>query len=107
MTSALFVSRFGEGKPMLCLHGIEAHGVRFVGLASYLPGYQIVAPDLRGHGRSTRSGPFSVEQHVADLVPILDELGAETTILGHSFGGRIAWEIARVAPDKVARLVPR
>jgi lipase len=105
MASELFVSRFGRGAPLLCLHGIEAHGIRYVGLASHLQGFEIVAPDLRGHGRSPRTGPFSVEQHVSDVLPILEELGPETTLLGHSFGGRIAWELARVAPGAVARLV--
>jgi lipase len=105
MTSPLFVSRFGRGAPMVALHGIEAHGVRYVGLASYLPEFQIVAPDLRGHGRSPRSGPYTLEQHVADVLPLLDELGPETTLLGHSYGGLIAWEVARAAPDAITRLV--
>ena len=90
---------------MLCLHGIEAHGLRFIGLASYLDGICIVAPDLRGHGRSPRTGPFSLEQHVQDILPILSDLGPQTTLLGHSYGGYIAWEVARAAPDAIARLV--
>src|SRR6187455_2988265 len=90
---------------MLALHGIEAHGVRYVGLARYLEGVEIVAPDLRGHGRSPRNGPFTLEQHVTDLLPLLDELGPETTLLGHSYGGLIAWEVARAAPAAIKRLV--
>jgi lipase len=105
MASPLFVSRFGTGEPIVALHGIEAHGVRYVGLATYVDGFHIVAPDLRGHGRSPRIGPFTLEQHVADLMPIVEELGAQTTLLGHSYGGLIAWEIARAAPDAIKRLV--
>jgi lipase len=105
MPSPLFVTRFGRGAPMLCLHGLEAHGVRYVGLASYLDGVEIVAPDLRGHGRSPRNGPFTLEQHVDDILPILRDLGPTTTLLGHSYGGLIAWEVARAAPDAVERLV--
>src|SRR6188508_268380 len=90
---------------MLALHGIEAHGVRYVGLARYLEGVEIVAPDMRGHGRSPRSGPFTLDQHVADILPLLTELGPETTLLGHSYGGLIAWEIARAAPTALKRLV--
>ena len=90
---------------MLALHGIEAHGVRYVGLARYLEGVEIVAPDMRGHGRSPRWGPFTLEQHVADLLPLLDELGPKTTLLGHSYGGLIAWEVARAAPEAIERLV--
>jgi lipase len=105
MPSPLFVTRFGRGAPMICLHGIEAHGLRYVGLASYMPGYQIVAPDLRGHGRSPRTGPYSLDQHVADILPLLEEFGPETTLLGHSYGGRIAWEVARAAPNALSRLI--
>ena len=90
---------------MLALHGIEAHGVRYVGLASYLDDFEIVAPDLRGHGRSPRTGPYTPEQHVADILPVLEELGPTTTLLGHSYGGWIAWELARAAPEALARLV--
>ena len=105
MASPLFVSRFGRGAPLLCLHGIEAHGLRFLGLAAHLDGVEIIAPDLRGHGRSPREGPFTLDQHVRDVLPILDDLGPETTLLGHSYGGFIAWELARVAPSALARLV--
>jgi lipase len=105
MATPLFVSRFGHGAPMLCLHGIEAHGLRFIGLASYLDGVEITAPDLRGHGRSPRVGPFTLEQHVQDILPILRDLGPETTALGHSYGGYIAWEVARAAPEAIAKLI--
>lgn len=105
MASPLFVSRFGRGAPMVCLHGIESHGLRFIGLSRYLEGVQIVAPDLRGHGRSPRGGPFTLDQHVRDLLPILSDLGPETTLVGHSYGGLIAWELARAIPGTVARLV--
>src|SRR6187399_1292626 len=104
LASPLFVSRFGRGAPLLCLHGITAHGVRYVGLAAYLDGHEIVAPDLRGHGRSPRTGPFTLEQHVQDILPILSDLGPETTLLGHSYGGLIAWEIARAAPTAISHL---
>lgn len=105
MASPLFISRFGRGAPLLCIHGIEAHGLRFIGLAAHLDGFEIVAPDLRGHGRSPREGPFILDQHVRDILPILSDLGPETTLLGHSYGGLIAWEVARAAPHAIARLV--
>jgi len=101
----LFVSRFGAGRPLLCLHGIEAHGLRFIGLAQRLPGVTVVAPDLRGHGRSPKVGPWTMAQQLADLRPLLESLGPRTVLLGHSYGGRIAWELARAAPDRLAGLI--
>jgi lipase len=101
----LFVSQFGAGRPLLCLHGIEAHGLRFIALAARLPGVHVVAPDLRGHGHSPGSGPWTVTQHIADLAPLLRELGPRTVVLGHSYGGLIAWELARAMPNALSGLV--
>ena len=104
MTS-LFVQQFGSGRPLLCLHGIEAHGLRFVGIATRLSDVHVVAPDLRGHGHSPGSGPWTVAQHIADLAPLLTSLGPQTVVLGHSYGGLLAWELARAMPDALAGLV--
>lgn len=109
--SRLFVSTFagratgGASRSLLCLHGIEAHGLRFVGLAHRLSGVTVVAPDLRGHGRSPKVGPWTMASHLADLKPLLESLGPRTVLLGHSYGGRIAWELARAAPDRLAGLI--
>jgi lipase len=101
----LFVSQFGAGRPLLCLHGIEAHGLRFVGLAARLRDVHVVAPDVRGHGHSPGSGPWTVARHVADLAPLLESLGPGTVVLGHSYGGLIAWELARALPGAMRGLV--
>ncbi|MEA2676708.1 MAG: lipase [Chloroflexota bacterium] len=103
--SPLFVTQFGRGRPLLCLHGIEAHGLRYVGLAARLTDVHVVAPDVRGHGHSPASGPWTMAQNVADLAPILESLGPQTVVLGHSYGGLIAWELARAMPGALAGLV--
>lgn len=102
---SLFISRFGAGRPILCLHGIEAHGVRYIGLAQRVPGLHVIAPDLRGHGRSPMEGPWTIVQHLADLVRVLDGLGEGVILLGHSYGGLLAWELARTAPDRISALI--
>lgn len=101
----LFVSQFGAGRPLLCLHGIEAHGLRFAALAALLSDVHVVAPDLRGHGHSPGSGPWTVARHIADLAPLLESLGPRTVVLGHSYGGLIAWELARAMPRALRGLV--
>lgn len=93
------------GSPALvCLHGVTNQGRHFAGLAERLADrFHVVALDLRGHGASTWEPPWNLEQHVAD---VLEAAPAErTTWLGHSFGGRIAYEVAAAAPDRVDRLV--
>ena len=90
--------------PLVCLHGVTSHGRHFARLAERLSDrFRVVALDLRGHGDSTWEPPWHLEQHVAD---VLEAAPAERCAwLGHSFGGRIAYEAAAAAPDRVERLV--
>ena len=64
-----------------------------------------LAVDLRGHGRSTWDGPWTVERHVADLLETLDAEGVERVeVVGHSYGGMIGLHLLATAPERVARL---
>lgn len=65
--------------------------------------YRVLAPDLRGFGdRPHRPGPFS---HAEDVLALLDSEGLErAAIVGSSFGGRVALEVATVAPERVLAL---
>ena len=66
----------------------------------------MIGVDYRGHGHSGWEPPWSVEQHVADLVETADALGiAEAAWVGHSFGGRLVAEVAARHADRVARAV--
>jgi lipase len=105
----LHVGRWGTGRPVVvAAHGITATHRSFRALAEQL-GEQatILAPDLRGRGRSNRvSGPFSMAAHADDLVTVLDHVGvARATIVGHSMGGFVAVVTAYRHPERVERLV--
>lgn len=95
------------GRPVICLHGVTGHGRRFRRLGEErLASFRVIGVDYRGHGRSGWEPPWSVEQHVADLVETADALGvAEATWLGHSFGGRLVAELALRHPARVAAAV--
>jgi lipase len=68
-----------------------------------LDDFHVVAPDLLGHGSSPYEPPWSIEDH---LQAIIDTVGLEPAVLvGHSFGGRLAFELAARAPKLVPRLV--
>jgi len=97
----------GDARPLLCLHGITAWGGRFRRLAEHrLGAFRVHAPDLRGHGVSPWEPPWDLDRHVADLVETLDALGAERLpVVGHSFGGRLALELAAGHPERVEALV--
>ena len=105
----LRVGRFGVGgEVVLAAHGITGNHLHFAALANQLvPDFTVVAPDLRGRGRSSDiAGPFSMSAHAADLVAVLDHLEVEkATIVGHSMGGFAAVVCADRYPDRVQRLV--
>ena len=87
----------------MCLHGVTGHGRHFAKLAERLPGFHVLAPDLLGHGSSSYEPPWDIETH-SDAV--VDTVGAAPAILiGHSFGGRLALELAARAPKLVPKLV--
>jgi lipase len=88
---------------IVCLHGVRNHGGHFAPLAKRLADYRVVAPDLLGHGHSPWDPPWRIETH---LDAIVRTVGVRRSILiGHSFGGRLAFELAARAPDLVPKLV--
>jgi lipase len=93
-----------QGAPrVVCLHGVRNHGRHFAPLASRLPGYHVVAVDLLGHGHSPWEPPWDIDTH---LDAIVETVGARSSVvIGHSFGGRLGFELAARAPKLVPKLV--
>jgi lipase len=95
----------GDGPAVVCLHGVTGHGERFKRLATERwTRFHVLAPDLRGHGRSSWEPPWTLATHVEDLVETFGELGPVDWV-GHSFGGRLILELAACAPELVRRVV--
>jgi lipase len=93
---------------VLALHGVRNHGGRYRRLAEdALPDAWMVAPDLRGHGRSGWEPPWDVATHVADVLETLDACGVvgSLEVIGHSFGGLIACALVAQAPERVRGLI--
>ncbi|MCW3065867.1 MAG: alpha/beta hydrolase [Solirubrobacterales bacterium] len=67
----------------------------------------LLAPDLRGRGRSADlPGPYGMAAHVADLLAVLDDAGAEQAVLvGHSLGGFVVAGLAAQHPERVSGVV--
>lgn len=107
--SILNVHTFGDpdGEPLVAVHGITGHGRRFRRLAEQAwPHRRTIAVDLRGHGRSLYDGPWSIPQHVTDVIDTLDSMGiAETDLIGHSYGGVIGYHLLARAPERIRRIV--
>ncbi|PSM39076.1 alpha/beta hydrolase [Streptomyces dioscori] len=103
----LHVTEAGSGAPLLMLHGVgvdaSAQRREIEALARSHP---VIAPDLRGHGRSTRPAAFSLSDHVEDMIGLLDELGlARTAVLGGSMGSYVAQALALAVPQRVRELI--
>src|SRR5437763_11668230 len=109
---ALAAYRLGEAGPdaptVLAVHGITAnsHSWRAVARALGRRG-DLVAPDLRGRGRSNAlPGPYGIAAHARDLVDMLDHLRLERAVLiGHSLGAYIVARLAAEHPDRAAALL--
>ena len=98
----------GEEPPILAIHGSAGHAYGLTALGERLaPDVRFVAVDLRGHGFSDKPPTgYGVEEHVEDVLQLIDALGLERPILlGHSIGGAIATLAAEAAGDGVAGLV--
>lgn len=95
--------RFGpddDGAPtILALHGVTASSRSFLEVAAQLSGYRILAPDLRGRGRSRElPAPYGLRQHAEDLARLMEIYDIEKpVVIGHSMGGFVAVALADVA----------
>jgi len=69
-------------------------------------GYQVLAPDQRGYGRSSRPAgvaAYDIHALTGDLVALLDSVGAERAVfVGHDWGATVVWNLAQLHPDRVA-----
>jgi epoxide hydrolase 4 len=97
-----------DGPLVLCLHGFPelARSWRHQLAALGAAGYRAVAPDMRGYGETELRGPYDVGTLVRDVTGVIEALGRErAVVVGHDWGGAVAWATAARAPDVVERLV--
>lgn len=102
--AAVVRARAVGATPVVFLHGLNsAASVWGPVIGSIAPGRACAALDLRGHGGSTRQGPYAAARHVDDLLAVLDALGwPRVHLVGSSFGGGIALAAAAAHPHRVA-----
>jgi 3-oxoadipate enol-lactonase len=94
----------GNGPALLLVHAGVADARMWAPLVERLEGrFRTIAPDLPGFGRTPPAVAFDP---AGDLLALLDELGVErTAVVGASFGGWVAMEVAVAAPERVSALV--
>lgn len=99
-----------SGPLVLLLHGFPEHWITWRKQIPALAaaGYHVVAPDLRGYGasdRPARTADYRIEKLAADIAGLIDALGASSArVVGHDWGGMVAWRFAMWHPEKLERL---
>lgn len=99
-----------DGEPVgtiVAIHGVTSSHRAFSAVARALPDHRIVAPDLRGRGRSNQlPGPYGMARHADDVAHVLDHLGVTHALpVGHSMGAFVAVVLAHRHPRFTDRLV--
>jgi pimeloyl-ACP methyl ester carboxylesterase len=95
---------------VVLIHGYTDSYLSFSQVAPRIAdaGFYVIVPELRGHGRSDKpkKGPYTVDEHTADVDALLTKLGVKNAnIAGHSLGSFIAQNLAVKNPDKVASII--
>ena len=97
----------GEGPPLVLIHGITASSACWVPVMPALArNHTVIAPDLMGHGASSKPmGDYSLGAFASSVRDLLLALGHErATIVGHSLGGGVAMQFSYQFPERVERL---
>lgn len=99
--------RFGEGDPLIVLHGLFGSLDNWMTLGKmWSDKFDVILVDQRNHGQSPHSEDFSYSTMADDLLLLMNDLGLDRAIiLGHSMGGKTAMEFSMLHPEKVEKLV--
>jgi pimeloyl-ACP methyl ester carboxylesterase len=106
---AIYYEVYGEGEPVLLLHGGLSNGDHWVNVIPTLTeaGYQVIVMDSRGHGRSSfNETPISYAVMASDVLGLMDHLGIDKAdIVGWSDGAIIGLELAMHHPERLHKVV--
>src|ERR1700682_6662463 len=84
----LFAVEDGGGRALVMLHGgMATHLASLPLILPLIPPYRVIAPDLRGSGKSWSRGPLSFDQLADDVEALLDHIGADRVVVGGVSGG--------------------
>jgi pimeloyl-ACP methyl ester carboxylesterase len=108
---AIHFVEHGSGEPVLLLHGFPdfwfmwRHQIPLLAQA----GYRAIAVDMRGYNRSDAPDEIAAydASHLAkDIIRVMDTLGiSKAAIVGHDWGGVVAWHIAMNHPERITKLI--
>lgn len=99
--------RFGQGQPLIILHGFLGSLDNWLTLGKrFSEHYDVILVDQRNHGKSFHSDEFGYEEMVTDLENLIEGLDLDNPILlGHSMGGKTVMQYVAFHPQKIDKLI--
>ncbi len=86
---------FGQGRPIIILHGLFGSARNWQGIArSLAENHHIITPDLRNHGQSFHENSMSYIDIADDIISLCNHLNlSDVILLGHSMGGKVVMKV--------------
>jgi soluble epoxide hydrolase/lipid-phosphate phosphatase len=107
----LAVHELGEGPPLILVHGFPelAYSWRHQLPVLAAAGYRAIVPDMRGYGGSDKPLPvtdYAIQKLIGDIEGLMEALSIErAVIVGHDWGAMLTWQMALLAPERMAGLI--
>ena len=103
----LFYRKYGEGPPLVILHGLMGSSDNWVSIAKMIStSFTVYLPDMRNHGLSPHSDLNDYDSISTDILEFADEHGLGKFFLaGHSMGGKASVHFTMKYPEKIAGLL--
>lgn len=107
MAAKLHYQTYGEGRPVIILHGLFGSSRNWTSFAKKLSeDYQVIAIDLRNHGKSEHADTMTYPEMASDIADVLEESGLEkASLVGHSMGGKVAMTFALQNRSMIDQLI--
>ncbi len=107
----LAIHELGDGPPLILVHGFPelAYSWRHQLPALAAAGYRAIAPDMRGYGGSDKPLPvtdYTVQKLIGDLQGLCGAMSIDRAVfVGHDWGAMLTWQMALLAPQRMAGLI--
>jgi len=103
----LFFRKYGQGPPVVILHGLYGMSDNWVSIARDLSErFEVFTIDQRNHGNSPHDPDHDYDRMAADLLSFMDSQKIEKPVLlGHSMGGKVAMKFSSLHPERVSHLI--
>ena len=92
--------RSGSGQPLVMVHGtMSSHATWAPVLPALEQHFTVYGIDRRGRGESGEAGEYAFEREIEDIAAVVDSIGGEVNLFGHSFGAFCVLEAALITPN--------